>query len=83
MARISLSPPRTLRYRLVEWYSRRLYGDMLDPGKVDEEWRSGRILAMPVIARSPGFSHGRHLLRQIRYCGGNLSGGKLGVWRNG
>lgn len=33
MARISLSPPRTLRYRLVEWYSRRLYGDMLDPGK--------------------------------------------------
>jgi len=33
MARISLSPPRTLLYRLVEWYSRRLYGDMLDPGK--------------------------------------------------
>ncbi len=33
MARISLNPPRTPLYRLVEWYSRRLYGDMLDPGK--------------------------------------------------
>jgi AhpD family alkylhydroperoxidase len=33
MARISLNPPRTLLYRCVEWYSRRLYGDMLDPGK--------------------------------------------------
>jgi AhpD family alkylhydroperoxidase len=33
MARISLNPPRTPLYRLVEWYSRRLYGDMVDPGK--------------------------------------------------
>ncbi len=33
MARISLDPPRTLLYRLVEWYSRRVYGDMLEPGK--------------------------------------------------
>ena len=33
MARISLNPPRTPLYRLVEWYSRRRYGDMLDPGK--------------------------------------------------
>jgi AhpD family alkylhydroperoxidase len=33
MARISLDPPRTLLYRLMEWYSRRLYGDVLDPGK--------------------------------------------------
>jgi AhpD family alkylhydroperoxidase len=33
MARISLNPPRTPLYRLVEWYSRRLYGDVLDPGK--------------------------------------------------
>jgi len=33
MARISLNPPRTLVYRLVEWYSRRLYGDVLDPGR--------------------------------------------------
>jgi AhpD family alkylhydroperoxidase len=33
MARISLDPPRTPRYRFVEWYARRSYGDMLDPGK--------------------------------------------------
>ncbi len=33
MARISLDPPRTPIYRVIEWYSRRLYGDMLDPGK--------------------------------------------------
>lgn len=29
--RIPLDPPRTLRYRLVEWFSRRLYGAVLDP----------------------------------------------------
>ncbi|HEV2370573.1 MAG TPA: carboxymuconolactone decarboxylase family protein [Streptosporangiaceae bacterium] len=33
MARISLDPPRTVLYRIVAWYSKRLYGDMLDPGK--------------------------------------------------
>lgn len=33
MARISLDPPRTPLYRVVEWYSRHLYGDVLDPGK--------------------------------------------------
>ena len=33
MARISLSPPRTPLFRIVDWYCRRLYGDMLDPGK--------------------------------------------------
>lgn len=32
MARISLDPPRTLSYRLGEWYSRRHYGQMLQPG---------------------------------------------------
>jgi AhpD family alkylhydroperoxidase len=32
MARISLTPPRTTVYRLVEWYSRRTYGAALDPG---------------------------------------------------
>lgn len=32
-ARISLNPPRTLLYRLGEWYSRRTYGDVLDPGR--------------------------------------------------
>ncbi|NLU67463.1 carboxymuconolactone decarboxylase family protein [Streptomyces sp. HNM0574] len=31
MARIALDPPRTLVYRLVEWYSRRTYGRVLDP----------------------------------------------------
>jgi alkylhydroperoxidase family enzyme len=30
-ARIPLDPPRTLRYRAVEWFSRRLYGAVLDP----------------------------------------------------
>jgi AhpD family alkylhydroperoxidase len=34
MARISLNPPRTLVYRIAEWYSRRVYGEVLDPGKV-------------------------------------------------
>jgi len=33
MARISLDPPRTVFYRLAEWYSRRVYGDVLDPGR--------------------------------------------------
>ncbi|MDJ0344994.1 carboxymuconolactone decarboxylase family protein [Streptomyces sp. H10-C2] len=33
MARISLTPPRTLLYRLGEWYSKRTYGEVLDPGK--------------------------------------------------
>ncbi len=33
MARISLDPPRTLSYRLGEWYSRRHYGMMLAPGQ--------------------------------------------------
>jgi alkylhydroperoxidase family enzyme len=31
MARISLDPPRTLLYRIGEWYSRRTYGAVLDP----------------------------------------------------
>jgi len=33
MARISLDPPRTPLLRLLEWYSRRAYGAVLDPGK--------------------------------------------------
>ena len=33
MTVISLDPPRTLLYRFVAWYSRRRYGDVLDPGK--------------------------------------------------
>jgi AhpD family alkylhydroperoxidase len=33
MARISLTPPRTPLFRAVAWYSRRLYGDVVDPGK--------------------------------------------------
>jgi len=33
MARISLSPRRTLFFRIMEWYSRRTYGKVLDPGK--------------------------------------------------
>ncbi|NGN62392.1 carboxymuconolactone decarboxylase family protein [Streptomyces sp. A7024] len=33
MARISLSPPRTLFFRAMEWYSKRTYGKVLDPGK--------------------------------------------------
>ena len=32
MARIPLDPPRTLVHRLAEWYSRRTYGAVLDPG---------------------------------------------------
>lgn len=34
MARISLSPRRSLVLRLSEWYSRRNFGKMLDPGLV-------------------------------------------------
>jgi AhpD family alkylhydroperoxidase len=33
VARISLNPPRTVSYRLTEWYSRRHYGLMLAPGQ--------------------------------------------------
>lgn len=32
MARIPLDPPRTLVHRLADWYSRRTYGAVLDPG---------------------------------------------------
>ncbi|WP_040338495.1 carboxymuconolactone decarboxylase family protein [Candidatus Blastococcus massiliensis] len=32
MARIPLDPPRSLFIRLTEWYSRRTYGAVLDPG---------------------------------------------------
>ncbi|MDB1086312.1 carboxymuconolactone decarboxylase family protein [Streptomyces sp. ACA25] len=34
MARISLTPPRTPLLRLLEWYSRRSYGKVLDVGLV-------------------------------------------------
>jgi hypothetical protein len=33
MERISLSPPRSLAYRLAEWYSRRKVGVKQDPGR--------------------------------------------------
>ncbi|MFC7303614.1 carboxymuconolactone decarboxylase family protein [Streptomyces monticola] len=33
MARISLTPRRTLFYRVVEWYSKRTYGKVMDPAK--------------------------------------------------
>lgn len=33
MARVSLTPPRTPFFRVMEWYSRRAYGKVLDPGK--------------------------------------------------
>ncbi|MFC7885384.1 carboxymuconolactone decarboxylase family protein [Streptomyces sp. NPDC057376] len=33
MARVSLTPPRTIFFRVMEWYSRRTYGKVLDPGK--------------------------------------------------
>jgi AhpD family alkylhydroperoxidase len=32
MARIALEAPRTLLNRMAEWYSRRTYGAVLDPG---------------------------------------------------
>ncbi|MFD9907253.1 carboxymuconolactone decarboxylase family protein [Streptomyces sp. NPDC059063] len=33
MARISLTPPRSLLFRAMEWYSKRAYGKVLDPGR--------------------------------------------------
>ncbi|MET7932727.1 carboxymuconolactone decarboxylase family protein [Streptomyces sp. NPDC005322] len=33
MSRISLTPRRTLFFRVMEWYSKRTYGKVLDPGK--------------------------------------------------
>ncbi|GHK02123.1 hypothetical protein SY2F82_39200 [Streptomyces sp. Y2F8-2] len=33
MARISLTPRRTLFFRVMEWYSKRTYGKVLDPGR--------------------------------------------------
>ena len=34
MARISRDPPRSVTVRVGEWYSRRRYGDVLQPGRV-------------------------------------------------
>jgi alkylhydroperoxidase family enzyme len=34
MARVSLDPPRSMTIKFGEWYSRRRYGDVLDPGRV-------------------------------------------------
>ncbi len=31
MARISLNPPRTMSYRIAEWFIRRSFGEVLDP----------------------------------------------------
>jgi hypothetical protein len=33
MPRIYLSPSRTLLLRIVEWYSKRTYGEVLDPAR--------------------------------------------------
>jgi AhpD family alkylhydroperoxidase len=33
MARVSLTPRRTLFFRAMEWYSKKTYGKVLDPGK--------------------------------------------------
>jgi AhpD family alkylhydroperoxidase len=33
VARISLDPPRGLVFRIGEWYSKRVYGAVLDPGR--------------------------------------------------
>ncbi|MFG2341319.1 carboxymuconolactone decarboxylase family protein [Streptomyces yangpuensis] len=43
MARISLTPPRTLLTRIGAWYSRRTYGKVLDPGQA--YGHNGRVLA--------------------------------------
>jgi len=53
MPRISLDPPRTMLLRLGEWYCRRVYGDVLDPGKalahnsrvLAADWRFERAVA--------------------------------------
>lgn len=42
MARISLDHETTPLYRLVQWYSKRHYGAMLDPGKA--LWHNRRVL---------------------------------------
>ncbi|TQN41421.1 alkylhydroperoxidase family enzyme [Blastococcus colisei] len=41
-ARIPLDPPRTLLNRLTQWYSRRTYGTVLDPGAAIAH--NGRVL---------------------------------------
>jgi alkylhydroperoxidase family enzyme len=33
MARVSLTPRRTIFFRVMEWYSKRTYGKVLDPGR--------------------------------------------------
>jgi hypothetical protein len=50
MARIELQPPRTLLYRAAEWYSRRKYGAVLDPGKV-YAYNSKVLLAVAGLER--------------------------------
>jgi hypothetical protein len=31
MTRISLEPPRTVLYRIMEWFGRRMFGEVPDP----------------------------------------------------
>ncbi|MEV3987872.1 carboxymuconolactone decarboxylase family protein [Streptomyces sp. NPDC049837] len=42
MARVSLTPPRTLLFRAVEWYAKRTYGKVLEP--VLAMGHNGRVL---------------------------------------
>ncbi|HET7659454.1 MAG TPA: carboxymuconolactone decarboxylase family protein [Oryzihumus sp.] len=47
MTRIPLDPPRTVRSRLVDWYGRRQYGQVLDPGRAMAH--NGRVLTSTLL----------------------------------
>lgn len=46
MPRIPLTHPRTLKARVMEWYSRRSYGDVLEPGLV--AFHNPKVLATTI-----------------------------------
>ena len=45
MARVALDPPRTLSYRIAEWFVRQKYGEVLEsiPGEDTEPTRGGML----------------------------------------
>ena len=50
MTRIPLDPPRTLTARLTDWYSRRRYGQVLDPGRAMQH--NGRVLRTMLLTET-------------------------------
>jgi len=50
MTRIPLDPPRTLTGRFTDWYSRRRYGQVLEPGRATAH--NGRVLTTTLLTET-------------------------------